>query len=85
MTREEILEVVLKHLRQNVDGLEHSPIDPSRSMLDLGATSLDVVEIVSSSMRELQIKVPRTRMAGLKNIDELVDLFHDAKREVETV
>ena len=44
-------------------------------MLDYGISSLDIVEIVSGSMRELQLRVPRTRLANLKNIDELVDVF----------
>ncbi|UQA57016.1 phosphopantetheine-binding protein [Polyangium aurulentum] len=75
MNRQEILDVVLKHLRQNVDGLEGREIDPSRPMADFGASSLDIVEVVSSSIRELRIKVPRTELVGLKNINELVDLF----------
>jgi len=75
MNRQEILDVVLKHLRQNVDGLEGREIDPSRPMADFGASSLDIVEVVSASIRELRIKVPRTELVGLKNINELVDLF----------
>lgn len=81
MTREQILEVVTKHIRSNIYALDGRPIDGSQSMLDLGASSLDVIEIVSSSMRELEIKVPRTQLAGLKSIDELVDVFHRAKQE----
>lgn len=73
--RQKILEVVIKHLKQNVDGLEDVEIDPSRSMAEFGASSLDMVEVVSASIRELKIKVSRTELAGLKNIDGLVDLF----------
>jgi acyl carrier protein len=80
MEREQILNVVIKQLRLNVEGLEERDIDPSKSMLDLGASSLDVVEIVSASMRELQIRVQRTQLANLKNINELVDLFHRVKQ-----
>jgi polyketide biosynthesis acyl carrier protein len=81
MTREQIMEVVTKHIRSNIYGLDERPIVGSQSMLDLGASSLDIIEIVSSSMRELEIKVPRTQLTGLKNIDELVDVFHRAKQE----
>jgi acyl carrier protein len=85
MEREEILNVVIKHLRLNVEGLEDEVIDPAKSMLDLGASSLDIVEIVSASMRELQIRVQRTQLANLKNINELVDLFHKtSKTQSET-
>jgi acyl carrier protein len=56
-----------------VDGLEASKIDPARSMKDLGANSLDIVEVVSRSMRELKVKVPRSELSKLTNINELVD------------
>ena len=77
--REEILAVVVKHLRQNVSDLADEEIDPSKSMVDYGASSLDIVEVVSGSMRELRIKVPRTELVDLKNIDELVDKFAEVK------
>ena len=74
------MQVVLKHIRKNVMGLDGKTIDTSRSMLEMGASSLDVVEIVSASMREMKIKIARTRLAGLNNIDELVDVFYEAKQ-----
>jgi polyketide biosynthesis acyl carrier protein len=79
MQREQVLDVVIKHLRHNVDNLAEVKIDPSRSMMELGASSLDAVEVISASMRELQVRVPRTKFANLKNINELVDLFIAAK------
>jgi acyl carrier protein len=81
MDREEILAVVIKHIRQNVDGIENIDLDPNRSMSEYNASSLDIVEIVSSSMRELQIRIPRTQLANLKNINDLVDLFYAVKNE----
>lgn len=81
MDRQQILEVVLKHLTLNVDGLEGREVDPSMSMADFGASSLDIVEIVSASMRELKIRVPRTELARLKNINELVDLLSMVKNK----
>jgi acyl carrier protein len=75
MNREQILNAVIKNMKLNIDGLEDQEIDPSKSLAEYGASSLDIVEIVSSSMRELKIKVPRTELANLKNISDLVDLF----------
>ena len=77
-TKEEILAVLKKHLLENVPGLEDSQIDPAKSMLDLGASSLDIVEVVSCTMRELRIKVPRSKLADLKNIGELVALLNES-------
>jgi polyketide biosynthesis acyl carrier protein len=73
--RDQIMHVVMKHIRLNADRVDGAPIDPSKSMREFGLSSLDTVEIVSASMRELKIRVPRTELANLSNIDELVDLF----------
>ncbi|MBZ0116226.1 MAG: acyl carrier protein [Sandaracinaceae bacterium] len=79
MNRETIRTVVLKNLADAVEGLDPATIDSSKSMKELGANSLDIVEVVSCSMRELRIKVPRSELADLKNIDQLVDrLFERA-------
>jgi acyl carrier protein len=80
MDREQILNVVVKNIKLNVDGLEDQEIDPAKSMAEYGAESLDIVEIVAASMRELRIKVPRTALATLKNINELVDLFFTVEK-----
>jgi acyl carrier protein len=80
-TREEVLEVVLRHLVDTVEELEDVEIDPSQSMKDLGANSLDMVEVVSCSMRELKVKVPRAQLNSLANIDALVDLLHSTKAD----
>ena len=78
MNRESILPVIAKHLANAVDGLDASTIDGTRSMKDYGANSLDIVEVVSASMRELKVKVPRSELNKLKDINGLVDLLSTA-------
>jgi len=80
MTRDLILSTVQKYLVDAVDDLDPTTIDTSQSMKDLGANSLDIVEVVSRTMRELKIKVPRAELAKLSNIDGLVDLLYDVSR-----
>ena len=81
MTKDEIIEVIKKNIVDNLDDVEIGDIDPQRTMKDYGANSLDMIEVVSCSMRELNIKIPRTELADIKNIDELADKFfsHSAK------
>lgn len=81
MKREEILNVVIENIRFNVDGLENVEINPEKSIVEYGGSSLDIVEIVSSIMRQLQIKIPRTQMADMKSINDLVDLLTKVKNE----
>jgi acyl carrier protein len=78
MTRDHILGVVRKHLANAVEGFAPDAIDPSKSMKDFGANSLDIVEVVSASMRELKIKIPRSELSKLTNIDGLVDLLRSS-------
>lgn len=77
MSRDEIQGVVLKYLARAVDEIDPATVDTSRSMKDLGANSLDIVEVVSSTMREIRVKVPRKELNGLTNIDGLVDMLHE--------
>jgi acyl carrier protein len=83
MTREHVLEVVKRHLVDTIEELEGVEIDPAKSMKDLGANSLDIVEVVSSSMRELKVKVPRSELNKLTNINELVELLYAIVLEKE--
>ncbi len=76
MTRDEVRAVVLKYIATIVEGLPVSAIDTSRSLRDYRVNSLDVVEIVSRSMRELKVKVPRPELRKLSNLDGLIDLLH---------
>jgi len=81
MDRSHIQSVVLKHLADSVEGLDTDNVDTAKSMKDLGANSLDIVEVVSCSMRELKVKVPRSQLAKLENIDQLVDLLEQVGNE----
>lgn len=83
ITREDILAIIKKHLQQIIEDLPDEAIDSAKSMADLGANSLDIVEVVSCAMRELKVKVPRAELARLKNIGELVELLHRVVVEKE--
>ena len=75
MTKEKIIEVIKQNIVDNLDDVEIGEIDPQKTMKDYGANSLDMIEVVSASMRELNIKIPRSELADIKNIDGLADKF----------
>ena len=77
MTKEEIVEVIKKHIVENIDDVDIAAIDTSKTMKDYGANSLDMIEVVSNSMRELNIKIPRSSLADISNIDALADIFFE--------
>ena len=78
MNRDQVRDVVFKHITGAIEGLRATEIDPNRSLRDYGVNSLDMVEIVSRSMRELKVKVPRAELRKLSNIDGLIDMLHRA-------
>jgi acyl carrier protein len=75
MTREEVAAVIKKHILDNLEDLEENEINTAKSMKDFGANSLDIIEVVSCSMRELKIKIPRAELADIITIDQLTDKF----------
>ena len=81
MDREEIASVVRKHLIEVVGDIKEADVDMSRSMKDFGANSLDIVDVVSSAMRELKVKVPRSELGKLTNMNGLVDLLYASVQE----
>ena len=75
MTKQEVIQVIKNNIVDNLDDIKEGDIDTSKSMKDYGANSLDIIEVVSSSMRELAVKIPRSELADISTIDELADRF----------
>ena len=75
MTKDEIVEVIKQNIVENLDDVTAEEIEIEKSMKDYGANSLDMIEVVSCSMRELNIKIPRAELADIQNIDALADKF----------
>ncbi len=75
MTRDQIFKVIKANICLVIDGTQEKEIVESDSMVDYGADSLEIVEVVSRSMKETKIKVPRTQLSTAKNLKELLDLF----------
>ena len=78
MTQDEVFEIVKKHLCEIVESIDPDTVAPEKSMKDLGASSLDMVEVVSCAMRELRVRVPRGELSDLQDIGGLVALLHEA-------
>lgn len=76
-TKDDVIAVIKENILDNLEDIEEGDIDPAKSMKDLGANSLDIIEVVSTSMRELGIKIPRTELADISTIDQLADKFMD--------
>jgi acyl carrier protein len=75
-TNEEVYGMVKKHLLEICPDIPGDTIARDVSMKALGASSLDMVEVVSCSMRELGVRVARQELSDIQDIGGLVDLLH---------
>jgi acyl carrier protein len=75
VTREDIFAAIKKNIAIVIEGAEGHEVTETNSMKDYGADSLEMVEVVSRSMKELRIKIPRTELSKASNLKELVDIF----------
>jgi len=78
MNREVIFEAIKSNMHMIIPGADGHEILETNSMRDFGADSLEMVEVVSRSMKQLKIKVPRAKLLPVKNLKELVDVFEES-------
>ncbi len=78
MSRDEIFAVVKSNVQIVIEGARDKEISESDSMRDFGADSLEIVEVVSRSMKQLRVKVPRVQLLDAQSLSDLVDLFENA-------
>lgn len=78
MIRDEVFSVIKTNIYEIIAGAEGKEILETQSMRDFGADSLEIVEVVSRSMKQLRIKVPRTELLGIQDLKGLLDLFEKA-------
>ena len=67
MQREAIFTVIKQQMEEIIDDVDIKSIDESKSMADYGADSLEIVEVVSRSMKELNLRVRRTSLSEAKH------------------
>ena len=75
-SNEDVFEIVKSNLTEIVEEIDPEAVTREASMKALGASSLDIVEVVSCSMRQLRVRIPRSELSTLTNIGGLVDLLH---------
>lgn len=75
MNKMKLIELIARHTREVLPGLETHQFIPSDRLVDLGANSVDRAEIAMLVQESLDLSVPRVELFGPKNIGELADLF----------
>ena len=75
MTQADLLDLIARHARDVVPGLDGHAFVPSDRLADLGANSVDRAEITMLVQESIGLSVPRVELFGPTNIGELADLF----------
>ncbi|MFS8118930.1 MAG: phosphopantetheine-binding protein [Microcoleus sp.] len=78
MTRQQIFAVITKNIQAVIDGSNAQIITESNRMGDYAADSIEIVDVVSRTMKELNITIPLSSLAGASDLKDLTDLFERA-------
>ncbi len=79
MNKDEIFQIVKKNTLEILPKVSKEMIMIEQRLKDLGANSIDRVDIVTQTMEDLAIKIPLVELAQAENIQELVDLLYEKK------
>lgn len=79
-TKPEIFALILKHVHAVMPHLRATSIQPSDSLRELGANSIDRADVVIGVMEEMDLTIPRVELVTPQTLGELVDLIHAKSR-----
>lgn len=77
MTRDDVFTVVKKNIFEVLPFLSGKEIAIENSLKNLGANSIDRMEIVTMSMEHFNVMIPPTEFAAVKNIEGLVSVLYE--------
>ncbi len=73
MTRDQVFRAVVEQVQAVLPDLPEAAITEQASLAELGASSIDRVEVSIGAMEALGLALPLTALAGIASIGELVD------------
>jgi polyketide biosynthesis acyl carrier protein len=73
---QQIFEIVKANTVRVLPDVNPDEITIDRRLADLGANSVDRMEVVMNSIEDLNLQVPLTALHGIGDLRALVDLLH---------
>jgi polyketide biosynthesis acyl carrier protein len=80
MTHDQIFEVVKESIGEILFDLDLSTVTLAHSLKELGANSIDRMEITVQSMEALGLKIPLVEFGKVGNLQGLVDVLFEKKQ-----
>ncbi|MEU3520613.1 phosphopantetheine-binding protein [Streptomyces sp. NPDC006654] len=75
MTPDHVWDVLRRHVLAVLSDLDDEEVRPELSLKDLGANSLDRMDILVGAMEELQLNLPPGELTGAPTLGALTDLL----------
>ncbi len=79
MNKNNVFEVVKESIIEILPDVKEHEISIEGNLKDLGANSIDRMDIVVRTMEVMELKIPMVEFGNVKNIQELVDLLYEKK------
>lgn len=77
MTKEDIFEVIKRNIVDIIPEVDEESIEIEHSLKnDIGANSIDRMDILLQSMQDLKVKVPMVKFGEAKNIKDIINVFY---------
>ena len=83
MPKEHVFEVVKNVISEILPDVKPEQISIEQNLKDLGANSIDRMEVVTMSMEGLGLKLPLMSFAQVSNIEGLVDVLTESYVKVK--
>lgn len=77
MQKQEIFQVIKSNVIKVLPDIGPENVTIDISLKDLGANSVDRVEIVQYCMEELHLKIPRVEFGKARDLSDLLEILSD--------
>jgi len=77
--RDGVARLVVEVVTEILPAVAPAEVTGHRHLKDLGADSVDRVEIIGSLLDRLGLNEPLSRFAGLPDLDAVIDLLHERR------
>lgn len=79
MSKERIFQIIKTNVLEILPEIPVDGIRPEESLKNIGANSIDRMDIIVKTMEMVGVTIPMIEFAGIKNIQGLVDLFYEKR------
>lgn len=69
---QQVFEVVKAKVLEVLPDVDPKAVTTDKSLVELGGNSIDRVEVAMAAMEALHLRIPRTALAGVGDLGELV-------------